>query len=127
MQTFTANLSSETRDGTWKLKIQDVYRGDIGKIDTWSLTLWNRTRCVPGPGAHRIGVTGQIAETVLTKAVHAAVPSRRLPPSGHFESRTRTGASTVIRHSTHASPPPLLKLLLNQPVSPMTVGIIQLP
>ncbi|MDQ3406099.1 MAG: S8 family serine peptidase [Actinomycetota bacterium] len=39
VQTFTANLSSEVRNGTWKLKVQDVYRGDIGKIDTWSLTL----------------------------------------------------------------------------------------
>ncbi|HVK21522.1 MAG TPA: S8 family serine peptidase [Actinokineospora sp.] len=37
--TYTANLSSETRNGVWKLKVQDVANADTGKIDSWSLTL----------------------------------------------------------------------------------------
>ncbi|WP_433262118.1 S8 family peptidase [Actinosynnema sp. CS-041913] len=37
--TYTANLTSETRNGTWKLSVQDVARNDVGTIDTWTLTL----------------------------------------------------------------------------------------
>ena len=35
--TYTVNASSETRAGTWKLRVQDVYTGDTGYIDSWSL------------------------------------------------------------------------------------------
>ncbi len=35
----TLDLSSESRSGTWKLRVQDVAANDIGTIDTWSLTL----------------------------------------------------------------------------------------
>jgi subtilisin family serine protease len=38
-QTFTANLSTEVRNGTWQLRVQDVARQDVGTIDTWTLTL----------------------------------------------------------------------------------------
>ncbi|GLZ41592.1 S8 family serine peptidase [Actinokineospora sp. NBRC 105648] len=37
--TYQVNLSSETRNGTWRLRVQDVERNDIGKIDTWTLTV----------------------------------------------------------------------------------------
>ncbi|WP_436496305.1 S8 family peptidase [Actinokineospora sp. HUAS TT18] len=37
--TYTTNLSSEARNGAWKLKVQDVARYDVGNIDTWTLTL----------------------------------------------------------------------------------------
>ncbi|MFI9815430.1 M14 family zinc carboxypeptidase [Saccharothrix variisporea] len=37
--TYTANVSSEVRNGTWKLQVQDVYSADTGYIDSWSLTL----------------------------------------------------------------------------------------
>lgn len=37
--TYTVNLSSEARNGTWRLKVQDVYRYDTGYIDTWTLRL----------------------------------------------------------------------------------------
>ncbi|WP_203590772.1 S8 family serine peptidase [Streptomyces sp. SID13031] len=36
-QTFTANTSGETRNGTWKLQVKDVYRFDTGTLDGWSL------------------------------------------------------------------------------------------
>jgi subtilisin family serine protease len=37
--TYTVNLSTETRNGTWKLRAQDVAKNDTGYIDTWTLTL----------------------------------------------------------------------------------------
>lgn len=37
--TYTANLSTETRNGDWKLRVQDVYRYDVGVIESWSLTV----------------------------------------------------------------------------------------
>ncbi|WP_285504514.1 S8 family serine peptidase [Actinokineospora sp. NBRC 105648] len=37
--TFTVNLSSEAKNGTWKLSVRDLYRFDSGTIDTWSLTV----------------------------------------------------------------------------------------
>jgi hypothetical protein len=38
-QTYTTNLSSEQRNGTWNLRVQDVARFDVGTIDTWTLSL----------------------------------------------------------------------------------------
>ncbi|MEV6239159.1 S8 family serine peptidase [Lentzea sp. NPDC051838] len=38
-QTYTVDLSSEARNGTWKLQVQDAAAVDVGRIDTWSLTL----------------------------------------------------------------------------------------
>ncbi|GIG56858.1 peptidase M4 [Longispora fulva] len=38
-QTYTVNLSTEARNGTWKLQVQDAAALDTGKIDTWTLTL----------------------------------------------------------------------------------------
>jgi hypothetical protein len=36
---YTVNLAAETRDGLWKLRVTDNYRGDTGYLDRWSLTL----------------------------------------------------------------------------------------
>ncbi|MDZ4350454.1 MAG: proprotein convertase P-domain-containing protein [Xanthomonadaceae bacterium] len=35
--TYTVNASSEVASGTWKLRVQDVFSGDTGFIDKWSL------------------------------------------------------------------------------------------
>jgi len=37
--TYTVNLSSEPRSGTWQLQVRDAFGQDTGFIDTWSLTL----------------------------------------------------------------------------------------
>ncbi|MFJ3978242.1 S8 family peptidase [Streptomyces sp. NPDC090021] len=37
-QVYTVNASSEVANGTWKLRVNDNARGDIGKIDSWNLT-----------------------------------------------------------------------------------------
>ena len=36
---YPVNLSSESRDGTWKLQVQDTEAPDTGRIDNWTLTL----------------------------------------------------------------------------------------
>jgi subtilisin family serine protease len=37
--TYTANLGGEAANGTWALRVRDVYRGDTGYINAWTLTL----------------------------------------------------------------------------------------
>jgi subtilisin family serine protease len=36
--TYTVNASSEVANGTWRLKVQDVYSADTGYINSWKLT-----------------------------------------------------------------------------------------
>lgn len=36
--TFNVNLSSELRNGTWRLRVNDNAGGDIGYINSWSIT-----------------------------------------------------------------------------------------
>jgi subtilisin-like proprotein convertase family protein len=35
--TYDVNASAEDAAGTWQLKVQDVYRSDVGYVDAWSL------------------------------------------------------------------------------------------
>jgi len=35
--TYTVNLSSETANGTWSLRVQDVFASDSGFVDSWTL------------------------------------------------------------------------------------------
>jgi subtilisin-like proprotein convertase family protein len=42
-QTYTVNLSSEVANGTWTLRVQDAAGGDVGRIDTWTLSLGGGT------------------------------------------------------------------------------------
>ncbi|WP_460404783.1 proprotein convertase P-domain-containing protein [Actinophytocola sediminis] len=37
--TYTVNAASETANGTWQLRVQDVYQADVGTLNTWSLTV----------------------------------------------------------------------------------------
>jgi secreted trypsin-like serine protease len=38
-QTFTKNLSSETANGTWNLRVRDAATADTGYIDSWKISL----------------------------------------------------------------------------------------
>ena len=38
-QTFTVNLSSEPRNGTWRLRVQDAAAADVDFINSWTLTV----------------------------------------------------------------------------------------
>ncbi|MGW6443347.1 M28 family peptidase [Lentzea sp. NPDC055074] len=42
-QTYTVDLSGETSNGTWKLRVNDNANNDTGRIDTWSLNLGGST------------------------------------------------------------------------------------
>ncbi|MBM0234466.1 S8 family peptidase [Micromonospora sp. STR1_7] len=37
--TYTANVSGEAADGTWRLQVRDTYAADTGYINTWTLTV----------------------------------------------------------------------------------------
>lgn len=37
--TYTKNLSSETANGAWQLRVQDTYARDTGYINSWTLTV----------------------------------------------------------------------------------------
>ncbi|GAA2264586.1 hypothetical protein GCM10010145_44170 [Streptomyces ruber] len=36
--TYTVDASSAPADGTWKLRVRDVYKLDVGYVDSWKLT-----------------------------------------------------------------------------------------
>lgn len=36
--TYTVNLSTEALNGTWRLRVRDIYSGDTGYINSWSVT-----------------------------------------------------------------------------------------
>ena len=38
-QTYTVNLSSEPANGAWRLRVRDAAGGDIGRIDSWTITV----------------------------------------------------------------------------------------
>jgi PKD repeat protein len=38
LKTYSVNLSSEAINGTWKLRVRDNAAGDVGLIDSWSIT-----------------------------------------------------------------------------------------
>jgi subtilisin family serine protease len=37
--TYSTNLSGEAADGTWQLRVQDVYSADTGYLNSWTLTV----------------------------------------------------------------------------------------
>ncbi len=37
-QTYSVNLSTEALNGTWTLRVNDNANGDVGRIDSWSIT-----------------------------------------------------------------------------------------
>ena len=37
--TYSVNLSSEPKIGTWRLQVRDVYATDTGYLNSWSITL----------------------------------------------------------------------------------------
>lgn len=36
---YTANLSGRQKNGTWKLRVRDSYKGNTGYLDSWTLTV----------------------------------------------------------------------------------------
>ncbi|WP_436494387.1 proprotein convertase P-domain-containing protein [Actinokineospora sp. HUAS TT18] len=57
--TYTVNLSSETANGTWKLRVNDSGPGDSGKIDTWSFNAaatGGGTNCAPATNGTNVNI-----------------------------------------------------------------------
>ncbi|MGH3758299.1 proprotein convertase P-domain-containing protein [Actinophytocola sp.] len=38
-ETYTVDASSETANGTWNLRVRDVFGADVGTLDSWSLSV----------------------------------------------------------------------------------------
>jgi serine protease len=38
-RTYSVNLSTETINGTWKLRVNDNASADVGYINSWNVTL----------------------------------------------------------------------------------------
>ena len=36
---YTVNLSNRLKNGTWKLRVRDSYKGNTGYLDSWTLTV----------------------------------------------------------------------------------------
>jgi hypothetical protein len=36
---YTVNMSSRLKNGTWKLRVRDSYKGKTGYLDSWTLTV----------------------------------------------------------------------------------------
>ncbi|MFE4518924.1 M4 family metallopeptidase [Kitasatospora sp. NPDC056783] len=37
VETYTVDASAQLANGTWRLRVQDMYRGDSGRVDGWKL------------------------------------------------------------------------------------------
>ncbi|MDY0816715.1 M4 family metallopeptidase [Kitasatospora purpeofusca] len=37
LETYTVDASTQQADGTWRLRVQDMYRSDSGRIDSWKI------------------------------------------------------------------------------------------
>ena len=36
---YTVNLSNRMKNGTWRLRVRDSYKGNTGHLDSWTLTV----------------------------------------------------------------------------------------
>ena len=66
--TYTKDLSSEVANGTWKLRVYDGGYGDVGKIDTWTLTAGTAgSTCAPQTNAADVAISdGATVESPVT-------------------------------------------------------------
>src|SRR3546814_5214933 len=63
-KTYTVDLSGESLNGTWNLRVKDSGRGDTGTLNSWSVTFGphrSRPRAGTGPG-RKHGSRGQDAD-----------------------------------------------------------------
>jgi subtilisin-like proprotein convertase family protein len=38
-RTYTVSLSSEPANGSWRLRVQDAAAADVGRIDSWTISI----------------------------------------------------------------------------------------
>ncbi|MFY1693621.1 S8 family serine peptidase [Plantactinospora sp. WMMB782] len=66
-QTFRVNLSAETANGRWRLRVQDAAVADVGSIDIWTLNLTagTPTACAGSSGAVAIPDLGTVQSPIV--------------------------------------------------------------
>jgi subtilisin-like proprotein convertase family protein len=122
-QTYVVNLSSEVAEGTWKLRVQDLYEAYSGTIDSWALNVSGGTPdCtgtnnadVPVPDVSTVtstiavsgGCAGYASETSQVKVdvVHPysgdLVVTLVAPDGSTYLLRNKTGGSSADIHETY--------------------------
>ncbi|MET8764949.1 M28 family peptidase [Lentzea sp. NPDC004782] len=116
-QTYTVDLSSETSNGTWKLRVNDNAANDVGRIDSWSLNLGGTPAddfsVAVSPASGSVAPGSAATATVQTRTTGGQTQSVALTASGLPSGATAsfapasvtTGASSTLTISTSASTP----------------------
>ncbi|MFC3897330.1 M28 family peptidase [Lentzea rhizosphaerae] len=115
-QTYTVDLSGETSNGTWKLRVNDNAANDVGRIDTWSLNLGGSTPAndfsvAVSPTSGSVAAGSSASATVQTQTTAGQAQTVQLTatglPSGATASfnpaSVTTGSSSTLTISTTAS------------------------
>ncbi|WP_436502158.1 M28 family peptidase [Actinokineospora sp. HUAS TT18] len=117
-QTFTANLSSEVANGTWKLRVQDAASQDTGTLNNWGLTVGTGTptndfSIAASPTSGSVQVGSSATTTVSTTTTGGNAQTVTLSASGLPSGATATfnptsvtsGSSSTLTLATSASTP----------------------
>ncbi|MFD4676032.1 M28 family peptidase [Lentzea sp. NPDC058450] len=115
-QTYTVNLSSETSNGTWKLRVNDNANNDVGRIDAWTLNLGGSTPAndfsvAVSPTSGTVAAGSSASTTVQTQTTNGQAQSVALTASGlpagatasFSPSSVQTGSNSTLTISTTAS------------------------
>ncbi|MGW6932753.1 proprotein convertase P-domain-containing protein [Lentzea sp. NPDC054927] len=116
-QTYTVNLSSETANGTWKLRVNDNAANDVGRIDSWSLNLGstpaNDFSVATSPASGSVAAGSSATTTVQTQTTSGQAQTVQLTASGLPSGATAsfnpasvtTGTNSTLTIATSASTP----------------------
>ncbi|MFI6096432.1 proprotein convertase P-domain-containing protein [Lentzea sp. NPDC051213] len=115
-QTYTVNLSSETSNGTWKLRVNDNAANDVGRIDSWSLNLGTGTPAndfsvAVSPTSGSVAAGSSATTTVQTQTTSGQAQTVQLTASGLPAGATAsfnpasvtTGSNSTLTISTTSS------------------------
>lgn len=115
-QTYTVDLSGETSNGTWKLRVNDNANNDTGRIDTWSLNLGGSTPAndfsvAVSPASGSVAAGSSASTTVQTQTTAGQAQTLALTatglPSGATASfnpaSVTSGSNSTLSISTTAS------------------------
>ncbi|WP_211293700.1 proprotein convertase P-domain-containing protein [Lentzea kentuckyensis] len=116
-QTYTVDLSSETSNGTWKLRVNDNAANDVGRIDSWSLNLAptpaNDFSVATSPTSGSVTAGSSATTTVQTQTTSGQAQTVELTASGLPSGATAsfnpasvtTGTNSTLTIATTASTP----------------------
>ncbi|SDO63060.1 proprotein convertase P-domain-containing protein [Lentzea jiangxiensis] len=115
-QTYTVDLSGETSNGTWKLRVNDNAANDAGRIDTWSLNLGGSTPAddfsvAVSPASGSVAAGSAASATVQTQTTAGQAQTVQLTATGLPAGATAsfspasvtTGSSSTLSISTTTS------------------------